>query len=109
MPRQYPEILEDLLAKLPALFVREGVADEAAPRLAFIVTEFLRDEWGGASIYIPRGASYQVEAMARDVCRRWNGRNLRTLARELGIGEARVRQLYRIGQTLARAERNTAP
>lgn len=101
---RYPEILDDLAAKLAALLEEEGFSSDRAMPIAFRFAELVRRDWGGASIYIPVGAGHDSDNMAREVFLRWNRKNTRELARELGVSERRLRQLYEIGKTLATDE-----
>jgi Mor family transcriptional regulator len=101
---KYPEVLLDLVDKLSAMFIDERIAADRAPELAFKVTELLRRELGGQSLYFPVGSSYRVQQMARDIFRRWNSNNTRDLCREYGVSERRLRQLSNIGKALAIAE-----
>lgn len=90
---QYPEILEELHALATAVLVEKGLAPPVAEEVAHAIAQRVRKEWGGSSIYIPRGTSMDVEEMRRIIAARWDGKNTRDLSHELGITERRLRQL----------------
>lgn len=100
--RKYPEILDDMAGKLAALLTEEGMTEARAQLIGFRFAESMRLDWGGANIYIPMGTAHDSEQMAREAYRRWNRKNTRELAREFGVSERRVRQLWDIGKALAR-------
>jgi len=51
----YPELLEDLWGKLAEVLAEGGVDAPAAREAAFLVTEYIRTEWGGRWHYQPKG------------------------------------------------------
>lgn len=51
----YPEVLEDLWAKISAALSGKGIAPEVAHEAAFAVTEYIRREWSGRNHYTPKG------------------------------------------------------
>jgi len=91
---KYPEILEDLAAKVAADFICVGVDATLAASLARRAVELIRRDWGGHKMYIPRGKLFDVEVMRQEIARRWNGTNTRELCREFDITESRLRQLW---------------
>ncbi len=93
VPRQYPEILEDLAAKLAALLIEEGLAPERARGIAFRHAEQVRRDWGGQKLYIPTGQSYEVTQRDLEIYRRWNGRNGIELCREFRITDTWLRAI----------------
>ncbi len=91
--RQYPEILEDLAAKLAALLAEEGLAPERARAIAWRHVERLRRDWGGQKLYIPMGQSYEVSQRDVEIFRRFNGRNHVELCREFRITDTYLRTI----------------
>ncbi len=51
----YPEVLEDLWAKIATALAGRGVTPEVAHEAAFAVTEYIRREWSGRNHYTPKG------------------------------------------------------
>ncbi len=97
---QYPETLEQLRAIVAAALDGAGADAALTARVSEDVVQRVRKEWGGGSIYIPRGTSMDVEAMRRIIAARWDGTNTRDLSHELGITERRLRQLAAEAQNL---------
>lgn len=58
----YPEVLEDLWAKISAALAGRGVAPEVAHEAAFAVTEYIRREWSGRNHYTPKGRAKAAPA-----------------------------------------------
>ncbi len=91
---QLPELLADLLAKLEPEIAAAGVNSMEARAAARRVVELIRREWGGLQLYIPKGTSFDVEAMRRVVGEEWNGHNTIEMCRRLNVSERRLRQLH---------------
>jgi len=51
----YPELLEDLWAKIAEVLIEGGIQETKAREAAFAVTEYIRAEWGGRRHYTPKG------------------------------------------------------
>jgi Mor family transcriptional regulator len=51
----YPELLEDLWAKIAEVLIEGGIHETKAREAAFAVTEYIRAEWGGRRHYTPKG------------------------------------------------------
>lgn len=99
----YPELFEDLIAKLSPALKKCGVAGEHIPRITIVVVDLIRREWGGSTVYVPIGVSFNADEMAQRVYAKWNGRNTRELSTELGVSGRRINQLYERGKRLAQA------
>lgn len=91
--QRYPEILEDLAAKLTALLVEEGLPAARARDIAFRHAEQVRRDWGGQKIYVPMGQSYEVTQRDLEIYRRFDGRNGIDLCREYGITDTWLRAI----------------
>lgn len=51
----YPELLEDLWGKIVEVLEGGGIDAAAARDASFLVTEYIRSEWGGRRHYTPKG------------------------------------------------------
>lgn len=51
----YPELLEDLWGKVAEVLTDGGVDGRTAREASFLVTEYIRSEWGGRRHYQPKG------------------------------------------------------
>ena len=86
------EFTEDLHTRITSALERLGVSAEVSGMVSTEIVTDLNRTWRGERVYL--GAKELERAKVREeVCSRFNGRNARELARELGIGRATV---YRI-------------
>ena len=88
------EFVTDIQARIINYLTKTGVTQETAGLVAAEVAADIARVWQGQSVYISARQTQQDE-----VRRRFNGRNAREIARELGIGRATV---YRILKTPGR-------
>jgi len=49
---RYPEILEDLRGKLQHMLLEKGWSKSEIDKVAWLVIDTIREEWGGTTIYI---------------------------------------------------------
>jgi Mor family transcriptional regulator len=92
-PRQDPEFLSDLAAKLAALLVEEGLPRERADAITRMHVEAIRRDWGGLRPYISMGRALDNDKRDAEIARRWNGTNARELCREFQISEPHLRRI----------------
>ncbi len=79
--QKYPEILEDLAAKLAALLIEENIEPDRARNIAFRHAEQVRRDWGGQKLYIPIRKRGLVPQDSASDSRVW----LRTLAELVNV------------------------
>lgn len=91
------EFIDDVQTRIISALVRLGVGEEVAGMVGVEIVTGISRDWSGDNVYISRDA--ERARMRDEVRRRFNGRNAREIARELGIGRATV---YRIIKTPAR-------
>jgi Mor family transcriptional regulator len=89
----YPDILLDLLDRLPKRLTNAGIDRAVAEVAADVACEFIRSEWGGQKLYVPMGTPYTIKRRNRHIRANWNGRNTRELCHLYRISEARLRQI----------------
>lgn len=87
----YPEQLIDMATVLYVELLNQG-QPEAAP-LALALTEAMRMEIGGRSMYVNKGRQYELSSRDREIFDEYNGRNLHLVAKKYGLSEMRVRQI----------------
>jgi len=92
-PRQDPEFLSDLAAKLAALLVEEGLPLVRADAITRRHIEAIRRDWGGLRPYISMGRALDNDKRDAEIARRWNGHNARELCREFQISEPHLRRI----------------
>lgn len=92
-PQDYPDFLEEIAVGLAARWLDRGMDVARARDLAADTVEYLRLNFGGTKLYIPRGDSYIIARRNLEILREWNGRNTNELCRRHGISEARLRQI----------------
>lgn len=89
------EFLDDVQARFTAALQRLGVSETVAGMVAGELAADVARSWRGQSVYI--GGRHRERARIKDeVRRRFNGRNARELARELGIGTVTVYRYLKI-------------
>ena len=103
----YPELLEDLLAKGAVLLVEIGLENAVALRASFVFVELIRREWSGQNLYIPKGQAYDLSQRDLEMWNRFNGNNRHQLMQEYGITEQRFYQIMKAVR--ARESKRTQP
>jgi Mor family transcriptional regulator len=96
----YPEILEELADFLATTLVEKGLARKVADEVALAAVERVRENFGGALVYIPKGAGYKLAQRNAEIRRR------------LAAGESRsaIGRAYRLSQMqVGRIERDDTP
>jgi len=97
----YPEILTDLADKLTEVLVKRGIEREQAQAIGHEAVEFVRREWGGQLLYVPKGRAFDLSQRDLEIWRKWNGRNAHELCREHGIT---LQRLYQVVATVREQE-----
>jgi Mor family transcriptional regulator len=89
------EFVDDVQQRIKDALVRLGVSQEVAGMVGAEITLDIAHAWHGHDVYIATGKLKR--ARLRDQIKlKFNGRNARELARELGCGRATV---YRVIKT----------
>lgn len=84
----YPDALARIAECLYLSLCDQAPGDaQAHARLALVLSEGLRAEFGGAQIYLPKGQGYELSERDRQILARFNGRNLRQLAHDFGVSD----------------------
>ena len=93
MPHKYPEVLSDLATNVSELMVKRGVDESEASELGVQIAESIRRDWGGMSIYIPKGAKFDIEKRDQEIFSEWDGKNTLELCRKYKISIVRLYQI----------------
>jgi len=75
----------------------EAVAILGLPRLAAIAVgqlDRVTAHCGGSGFYMPKGIAQRLSARDMEIVQRYNGRNKRQLAREYGLSDVRIDQIF---------------
>lgn len=89
------EFSDDIQTRIAAALVRLGVSPETAGMVGAEITDDIARCWKGERVYI--GKKEQDRARIINIVRRrFNGRNARELARELGVGRATIYRYIKI-------------
>jgi Mor family transcriptional regulator len=79
------EFFEQLAVTVATTLVEAGIEDELAETAGWNAADHIKAEWGGGSLYIPKGTWQEVYAVHREIYNRWNkGEEPKDLAREYG-------------------------
>jgi len=92
-PAGYPEALQLIALAVYSSLSARKTEHQAAAEAAFAASESVRQQIGGAKIYIPKGEYYEADRRADEIYQRFNGRNSASLAREYDLSEERIRQI----------------
>jgi len=113
LPDDLNETLREVVASLFLHLAEDGdmVAAIGLPRLAEIAIgqmDRLSLDIGGSSFYLPKGIGCKLSARDRDIGERYNGRNKHQLAREYGVSDMRIDQIYKRWRQAELAKRQGA-
>lgn len=95
IPKEYPEILADMVVHLSKALREQGLDVTSSNQVAWNVSEHIREHWGGQSIYIRQGVSYETRLMAEKVWSKFTGDNVAELAREFNVSDTYIYRLLR--------------
>lgn len=89
------ELYEFLTRKIVAGIVTHIGSDKEAPAkaVADAVCDDLIHEWGGFSLYLPKGTQAKCSAEAELIWSEFNGANYGELAKKFGKSDMRIRQI----------------
>lgn len=90
---KYPEVLRYLRDSLTEILTGQGVQEDLARLTAQTSVEYVREQWQGMSIYIPKCHPFRIEQRDRDINKKWKGTNRQALCQEYGITEQRLYQI----------------
>lgn len=90
---EYPELLADLADKLTEALVVRGLEREKAKEIGREAAEFIRTEWGGQLVYIPKGTLFALTQRDLEIWREFNGHNHADLARKNNVTLQRIYQI----------------
>jgi Mor family transcriptional regulator len=108
-PIQYTEG-ELLLESLAGIVVEAAgkvleLKPEVAKMFADEVATRFSEEWGGRVRYIPKGRVFRTSALYRQLYERFNGKNVKELANEVGVSEIHMYRILARERARDRAER----
>lgn len=87
------DFLNDMHARMCAALRRLGVSPDVAEMAATELSLSIAQDWRGETVYI--SAEWERARRRAEVRKRFNGRNAREVARELGVGRATVYRLLK--------------
>lgn len=90
---EYPELLADLADKLTEILVRRGIERDKAKEIGREAAEFVRTEWGGQLVYVPKGTLFALTQRDMEIWEAFNGHNHADLARKHGVTLQRIYQI----------------
>jgi Mor family transcriptional regulator len=90
---EYPELLTDLADKLTEALVARGIERVKAKEISREAAEFVRAEWGGLLVYVPKGTLFALGQRDIEIWREFNGHNHAELARKHDVTLQRIYQI----------------
>lgn len=99
MSSAMPEILEELADTIAAALIKRGVSPAVAREAATEGAELLRQHFGGATVYIPRGRARDLERRNVEIRRRLAaGENRALIRREFNLSDIQVGRIEAAGE-----------
>ncbi len=92
MAERYAELLDDVAAKVARMArcglppMEEGAAKDFGRRVA----DMLAEDWGGASVYIPKNLASHFRRRDAELYRAFTGDNVQELAQKYGLTQQRI-------------------
>lgn len=103
-PKQ-PEVLDDIVNAVKSSIkktIDTEISTTASEYIAENVAKQICHQWGGLTVYIPKGIYYQTSNRNIEIYKKFTGKNHIKLAREYGLS---VQQIYSIIKTVYEAEK----
>lgn len=95
-PRKRGEnLLSELESSLDAGLSQEGIAPDAASRVAGAVTDRISEQFGGIGVYIPKCSDRRTQDRDAEIVREFTGNNTDELAARYHLTEVRIRQILK--------------
>lgn len=93
---KYPEIFEGIAAHAAEQLVETGLVDkERAADIGLSIAEFVRKNWSGMYVYLPKGITFDLDKKYHEIFQKFNGFNVPELAREYDLSEIRIYQIVK--------------
>lgn len=92
---QYPEQLIDVATVLYVELLNQAHPAEQAAPLALALTEAVREELGGRSMYVNKGRAFEASRRDLEIYEAYDGRNAHVVGRRYDLCEERIRQIVR--------------
>ncbi len=109
-PRQRGEnLLSELESSLDAGLAREGIAPDAASRVAGSVTDRISEQFGGIGVYIPKCSDRRTQGRNAEIVSEFTGNNTDELAARYHLSEVRIRQILKRERESAKHTRVSLP
>jgi len=89
----YPEILQDIKRYILLESKKQSITNEVAEQIAHGITEKIRHDWGGLSVYIPKGTIYALSVRDQQIYDDFNGNNHHEICRKYNIS---LQWLYKV-------------
>ncbi|MBN8489614.1 MAG: hypothetical protein J0M20_18025, partial [Burkholderiales bacterium] len=80
----------ELLTDAATMLVSGGLESTRANELAWNITELIRDRWGGQTLYIPQGLTFETLQRYESIWRAFTGDNVPELARQYDMSKMAV-------------------
>jgi Mor family transcriptional regulator len=94
--KPYDQVMEFLAETITSLLTAKQVPVDLSQQLADGITEQLRLEWGGATIYFPnRVRPKDTAARNKTIIAEFNGSNLNDLTRKYGLSGQTIRDILK--------------
>jgi Mor family transcriptional regulator len=95
--RDGPELLVNLCEVISRQVREAGLDWETADTVALAVVESMAEQWGGQSVYFPKGSHAQMRLRKRDldIYREFTGHNHADLAARYGVSKVWVYAIVR--------------
>jgi len=102
MTANAPFILNDLQTQAEAAGKRHGLCEKDAASMARDLVEFLRVNWGGSPMYIPKGIDLDIHRRNAAIYEKFDGSNIEALCLEYGMTQQRMYAILKVHREQSR-------
>lgn len=93
--QQYPQVLAEIAVEVTRMLMSRGEEETGAMEFGFELAEYIRRQWSGSAIYIPRGRNFTLSKRDEEILLEFNGKNKRELCLKHSITECRLYQIVK--------------
>ncbi len=90
---KYPSFLADIAGHNARILIEKGIGEEKAIEVGCEVAEFFRAQWGGLSIYVPKGQKFEQSKRDVKIYEEFDGSNMVELCRKYELSDRKFRTI----------------
>ncbi|HDR1112432.1 TPA: DNA-binding protein [Pasteurella multocida] len=86
------ELLQDIEVHISLICKEFNLADDVCEQIGTSIADFIADNYGGQVISFPKNFKWRTDSRTMQIYKKFNGANIRELAKEFGITESGIRK-----------------